>query len=46
MRDLIELVGDEVVRIQLRNLFAKKFGKQEHDYKEWLKKECLRLKVE
>lgn len=45
-RDLIELVGDEVVRIQLRNLFAKKFGKQKHDYKEWLKKECLRLKVE
>lgn len=45
-RDLIELVGDEVVRIQLRKLFAKKFGKQEHSYKEWLKSECERLGID
>lgn len=45
-RDLIELVGDDVVKIQLLKLFSKKFSKQEHDYKEWLKSECERLGVD
>lgn len=40
---LIELVGDDVVKMQLRRLFVQKYGKDSLGYKAWLKKEYERL---
>lgn len=40
---LIELVGDDVVKMQLRRLFVHKYGKENQGYKDWLKKEYKRL---
>lgn len=40
---LIELVGDDVVKIQLRRLFVHKYEKDRQSYKEWLKKEYERM---
>ena len=40
---LIELVGDDVVKMQLRKLYAQKYGRESHGYKAWLKKEYERL---
>lgn len=40
---LIELVGDDVVKMQLRRLFVQKYGKDSLAYKAWLKKEYERL---
>lgn len=40
---LIETVGDDVVKIQLRRLFIRKFGKNNQAYKMWVQKEFERL---
>lgn len=40
---LIETVGDDVVKIQLRRLFIRKFGKNNQAYKTWVQKEFERL---
>lgn len=40
---LIETVGDDVVKIQLRRLFIRKFGKNNQAYKKWVQKEFERL---
>ena len=40
---LIETVGDDVVKIQLRKLFIRKFGKNNQAYKTWVQKEFERL---
>ena len=40
---LIELVGDDVVKMQLRRLYVQKYGKDSLGYKAWLKKEYERL---
>lgn len=40
---LIELVGDDVVKMQLRKLYAQKYGRESQGYKAWLKKEYERL---
>ena len=40
---LIELVGDDVVKMQLRKLYAQKYGRESQGYKSWLKKEYKRL---
>ena len=40
---LIETVGDDVVKIQLRKLFIRKYGKENQAYKTWVQKEFERL---
>lgn len=40
---MIEAVGDDVVKIQLRKLFVRKFGKENQAYKSWVQKEFKRL---
>lgn len=40
---LIETVGDDVVKIQLRKLFVHKYGKENQAYKTWVQKEFERL---
>lgn len=40
---MIEAVGDDVVKIQLRKLFVRKFGKNNQVYKTWVQKEFERL---
>lgn len=40
---LIQAIGDDVVKIQLRRLFIRRFGKDNQDYKSWVKKEFERL---
>lgn len=40
---MIEAVGDDVVKIQLRRMFVRKFGKESQGYRLWLKKEYERL---
>ena len=40
---MIETVGDDVVKIQLRKLFVRKFGKENQAYKSWVQKEFERL---
>ena len=40
---MIEAVGDDVVKIQLRKLFVRKFGKNNQVYKTWVLKEFERL---
>lgn len=43
-RNLIELVGDEVIQFQLRQLFAMKFKESEY-YRNWIKREARRLGI-
>lgn len=43
-RDLIELVGDEVIQFQLRQLFAMKFKDSEY-YRNWIEREARRLGI-
>ena len=43
-KDVIDLVGDEVIKYQLRQLYAAKF-KDSDDYKNWIAKEARRLGV-
>ena len=43
-RNLIELVGDEVIQFQLRQLFAMKFKDSEY-YRNWIKREARRLGI-
>ena len=43
-KDVIDLVGDEVIKYQLRQLYAAKFRDSE-DYKNWIAKEARRLGV-
>ena len=40
---LIDTVGDDVVKIQLRKLFIRKYGKENQAYKTWVQKEFERL---
>ena len=40
---MIETVGDDVVKIQLRKLFVRKFGRNNQAYKTWVLKEFERL---
>ena len=40
---LIETVGDDVVKIQLRKLFVRKYGKENQVYKTWVQKEFEKL---
>ena len=40
---LIETVGDDVVKIQLRKLFVRKYGKGNQAYKTWIQKEFEKL---
>lgn len=41
-KELIELVGDEVIQYQLRQLYAAKFGGLE-SYRNWIASEARRL---
>ena len=41
-KELIELVGDEVIQYQLRQLYAAKFGGSE-SYRNWIASEARRL---
>ena len=43
-KNVIELVGDEVIKYQLRQLYAAKF-KDSEDYKNWIAREARRLGV-
>ena len=43
-KNVIELVGDEVIKYQLRQLYAAKF-KDREDYKNWIAREARRLGV-
>lgn len=40
---LIDSVGDDVVKIQLRKLFVRKYGKENQAYKTWVQKEFEKL---
>lgn len=42
---LIEMVGDDVIRMQLRSMFAKKFEVDKDSYTAWLQSECKRLGI-
>lgn len=43
-RELIDLVGDEVIQYQLRQLYAEKFGGSEK-YRTWIENEARRLGI-
>lgn len=40
---LINMVGDDVIRMQLKNMYVTKFGMDSDSYKKWLRAECQRL---
>lgn len=42
---LIEIVGDDVIRMQLRSMFAKKFEEDKDSYTAWLQSECQRMGI-
>ena len=42
---LIEMVGDDVIRMQLRSMFAKKFEEDKDSYTAWLQSECRRMGI-
>lgn len=43
-RDLIDIVGDEVIQYQLRQLYARKYPGSDH-YRDWIKNEAIRLGI-
>lgn len=43
--ETINTVGDEVIRLQLRSMFAKKFESDDNSYIAWLRSECNRLGI-
>ena len=42
---MIEIIGDDVIKLQLRNMFAKKFSENENVYTAWLQSECRRMGI-
>lgn len=43
--ETINAIGDEVIRLQLRSMFAKKFESDDNSYIAWLRSECNRLGI-
>lgn len=43
-RNLIDIVGDEVIQFQLRQLYARKYVDSDY-YKSWIKREAIRLGI-
>lgn len=42
---LIDMVGDEVIRMQLKRMYSQKFNADGDSYKEWLREECARYGI-
>lgn len=42
---MIEIIGDDVIKLQLRNMFVKKFSENENSYTVWLQSECRRMGI-
>ena len=42
--ELIDIVGDEVIQYQLRQLYAKRFNNSDY-YKDWVQREAKRLGI-
>lgn len=43
-RNLIDIVGDEVIQYQLRQLYARKYAGSDY-YRDWIKHEAIRLGI-
>ena len=43
--ETINAIGDEVIRLQLRSMFAKRFESDQDSYADWLRNECNRLGI-
>ena len=43
-KQLIEMVGDEVIRYQLHQMYARRFKDSEH-YRNWIESEARRLGI-
>lgn len=43
-KELIDVVGDEVIQLQLRRIYARRFNESEY-YRDWIEKEAIRLGI-